>query len=233
MSGPIAIVTDVEGTTSSVAFVRDVLFPFARKHLAEYVALHGQQSTVRQCLSDARTLAGEPGLDDVGTVALLHRWLHEDRKATPLKTLQGLIWAEGYARGELKGHVYADAARELRAWHGRGLRLYVYSSGSVAAQKLLFGYSIEGDLTPLLSGHFDTTTGPKQEAASYTKIAQALALSPGDILFLSDSVAELDAARQAGLRTACLDRGEVAVPQGHGHPTFPDFTSLGSFVRVS
>ncbi|RKG85867.1 acireductone synthase [Corallococcus terminator] len=233
MSGPVAIVTDVEGTTSSVAFVRDVLFPFARKHLAEYVALHGQQSTVRQCLSDARTLAGEPGLDDVGTVALLQRWLREDRKATPLKTLQGLIWAEGYSRGELKGHVYADAARELRAWHGRGLRLYVYSSGSVAAQKLLFGYSIEGDLTPLLSGHFDTTTGPKLEAASYTKIAQALALSPGDILFLSDSVAELDAARQAGLRTACLDRGEVAVPQGHGHPTFPDFTSLDSFVCVS
>ncbi|RKH20832.1 acireductone synthase [Corallococcus sp. CA047B] len=233
MSAPVAIVTDIEGTTSSIAFVKDVLFPFARKHLAEFVATHGEQSSVRQCLSDARTLAGEPALDDVSTVALLQRWLDEDRKATPLKTLQGLIWADGYARGELKGHVYADAARELRAWHGRGLRLYVYSSGSVAAQKLIFGYSVEGDLTPLFSGYFDTTTGPKVEAASYTKIAQALELPPGDILFLSDNVAELDAARKAGLRTACLDRGEVAVPAGHGHPTFHDFTTLDPFARAS
>lgn len=233
MSGPVAVVTDIEGTTSSIAFVKDVLFPFARKHLVEYVAVHGNEPTVRQCLSDARTLAGEPGLDDVSTVALLQRWLDEDRKATPLKTLQGLIWAEGYARGDLKGHVHADAARALRAWHARGLRLYVYSSGSVAAQKLIFGYSVEGDLTPLFSGYFDTTTGPKVEAASYTKIAQALELPPGDILFLSDSVAELHAARQAGLSTACLDRGEVAIPPGHGHPTFPDFTSLDPFARVS
>ncbi|MCY1033571.1 acireductone synthase [Corallococcus sp. BB11-1] len=232
MSAPVAIVTDIEGTTSSIAFVRDVLFPFARKHLAEYVATHGQRSSVRQCLSDARTLAGEPALDDVGTVALLQRWLGEDRKATPLKTLQGLIWADGYARGELKGHVYADAARALREWSERGLRLYVYSSGSVAAQKLIFGYSVEGDLTPLFSGYFDTTTGPKLEAASYTKIAQALALPPGDILFLSDNVAELDAARRAGFGTACLDRGEASIPPGHDHPTFHDFTSLDPFARV-
>ncbi|RKH00987.1 acireductone synthase [Corallococcus sp. CA053C] len=232
MSGPVAVVTDIEGTTSSIAFVKDVLFPFARKHLLEYVATHGEDSTVRQCLSDARTLAGEPALDDVGTVALLQRWLDEDRKATPLKTLQGLIWADGYARGDLKGHVHADAARALRAWHARGLRLYVYSSGSVAAQKLIFGYSVEGDLTPLFSGYFDTTTGPKVEAASYTKIAQALELPPGDILFLSDNVAELEAARQAGLFTACLDRGEVAIAPGHGHPTFHDFTTLDPFALV-
>lgn len=233
MSAPVAIVTDIEGTTSSIAFVKDVLFPFARKHLAEYVAVHGQDAAVRQCLSDARTLAGEPALDDVGTVALLQRWLDEDRKATPLKTLQGLIWADGYARGELQGHVHADAARALREWHGAGLRLYVYSSGSIAAQKLIFGYSVEGDLSPLFSGYFDTTTGPKVEAASYTKIAQALALPPKDLLFLSDNVLELDAARQAGFSTACLDRGEVAIPPGHGHPVFHDFTSLDPFARVS
>ncbi|RKI50062.1 acireductone synthase [Corallococcus sp. AB004] len=233
MSAPKAVVTDIEGTTSSIAFVKDVLFPFARKHLAEYVATHGQQAAVRQCLSDARTLAGEPALGDVGTVALLHRWLDEDRKATPLKTLQGLIWADGYARGEIKGHVHADAARALRDWHAKGMRLYVYSSGSIAAQKLVFGYSVEGDLTPVFSDYFDTTTGPKVEAPSYTKIAQALELPPGDILFLSDNTAELDAAKQAGFRTAALDRGEVALPPGHGHPVFHDFTSLDPFAHVS
>ena len=233
MSGPVAVVTDIEGTTSSIAFVKDVLFPFARKHLVEYVATHGDAPTVRQCLSDARTLAGEPGLDDVSTVALLQRWLDEDRKATPLKTLQGLIWADGYARGEIKGHVHSDAARALREWHSKGLRLYVYSSGSIAAQRLIFGYSVEGDLTPVFSGYFDTTTGPKVEAPSYTKIAQALELPPGDILFLSDNTAELDAAKQAGFRTAALDRGEVALPPGHGHPVFHDFTSLDPFAHVS
>ncbi|NPD22847.1 acireductone synthase [Corallococcus exiguus] len=233
MSAPKAVVTDIEGTTSSIAFVKDVLFPFARKHLAEYVAMHGQQAAVRQCLSDARTLAGEPALGDVGTVALLQRWLDEDRKATPLKTLQGLIWADGYARGEIKGHVHADAARALRDWHAKGMRLYVYSSGSIAAQKLIFGYSVEGDLTPVFSDYFDTTTGPKVEAPSYTKIAQALELPPGDILFLSDNTAELDAAKQAGFRTAALDRGEVALPPGHGHPVFHDFTSLDPFAHVS
>nr|WP_217275843.1 acireductone synthase [Corallococcus exiguus] len=233
VSAPKAVVTDIEGTTSSIAFVKDVLFPFARKHLAEYIATHGQQAAVRQCLSDARTLAGEPGLDEVGTVALLQRWLDEDRKATPLKTLQGLIWADGYARGEIKGHVHSDAARALREWHSKGLRLYVYSSGSIAAQRLIFGYSVEGDLTPVFSGYFDTTTGPKVEAPSYTKIAQALELPPGDILFLSDNTAELDAAKQAGFRTAALDRGEVALPPGHGHPVFHDFTSLDPFAHVS
>jgi enolase-phosphatase E1 len=233
VSAPKAVVTDIEGTTSSIAFVKDVLFPFARKHLAEYIATHGQRSDVRQCLSDARTLVGEPGLDEIGTVALLQRWMNVDRKATPLKTLQGLIWADGYARGELQGHVYADVARALRDWNARGLRLYVYSSGSIVAQRLIFGHSVEGDLTSLFSGYFDTTTGPKLEAASYTAIAREVSLPPGDVLFLSDSVAELDAAKQAGMRTACLDRGEVAIPPGHGHPVFHDFTSLDPFAPGS
>jgi enolase-phosphatase E1 len=228
-----AVVTDIEGTTSTLAFVKDVLFPFARKHLAEYIATHGQRPDVRQCLSDARTLAGEPGLDEIGTVALLQRWMNVDRKATPLKTLQGLIWADGYARGELKGHVHADAARALRDWHARGMRLYVYSSGSIVAQRLIFGHSVEGDLTSLFSGYFDTTTGPKTEAASYAAIARELALPPGDILFLSDNVAELDAALRVGMRTACLDRGEVAIPPGHGHPVFHDFTSIDPFTSGS
>ncbi|MBJ6759929.1 acireductone synthase [Myxococcaceae bacterium JPH2] len=225
MSDLRAIVTDIEGTTSSISFVKDVLFPHARRHLAAYVAAHRSDPEVRQCLDSARALVGGAPSDDA-VVASLLQWLDEDRKVTPLKTLQGLIWAAGYASGELHGHVYADAAAGLRQWHQRGLHLYVYSSGSVAAQKLIYGYSTQGDLTPLFSGYFDTTTGPKQEAPSYTRIAQAVGLPPGEILFLSDNVAELDAAKTAGMRTACLDRGEVVIRPGHGHPAYPSFEQL-------
>ncbi|HTN90136.1 MAG TPA: acireductone synthase [Sorangium sp.] len=226
MSAVRAVVTDVEGTTSSIAFVKDVLFPFARRRLPAFVASRRGDPEVRRLLDEARALAGEAALSDDGTVALLLRWIDEDRKATPLKALQGLLWAEGYARGELTGHVHADAVTALRAWHARGLRLYVYSSGSVAAQKLLFGHTADGDLTPLFSGYFDTTTGAKVEPGSYGLIARALDLTPADIVFLSDSVAELCAAREAGLRTACLDRGEVPIAPGHRHPVFTSFEGL-------
>ncbi|WP_437957857.1 acireductone synthase [Sorangium sp. So ce119] len=226
MSAVRAVVTDIEGTTSSIAFVKEVLFPFARQRLPAFVASRRDDAAVRWYLDEARALAGEVAPGDEGTVALLLRWIDEDRKATPLKALQGLVWAEGYARGELTGHVHADAAAALRAWHARGLRLYIYSSGSIAAQKLLFGHTAHGDLTPLFSGYFDTTTGPKVEPGSYSIIARALDLPPADILFLSDSVAELCAARDAGLRTACLDRGKVPIAPGHGHPVFTSFEGL-------
>lgn len=226
MSGVRAVVTDIEGTTSSISFVKDVLFPFAKRNLEVFVATHKGSPAVRQCLDGARELAGKPSLSDEDTVALLRQWIDEDRKATPLKSLQGLIWEQGYARGELQGHVYPDAVEGLRAWHARGLPLYVYSSGSIAAQKLIFGYTAWGDLTPLFSGFFDTTTGPKVESPSYTRIARELGLPPGQVLFLSDSVAELNAARSAGLRTACLDRGEAVIPAGHGHPSFHGFATL-------
>jgi enolase-phosphatase E1 len=230
MSGVRAVLTDIEGTTSSLSFVKDVLFPFARRHLEAFVAAHRGEPRVRQCLDGARELAGDPALSDDATVALLLQWMAEDRKATPLKTLQGLIWEQGYASGELQGHVYPDAVEGLRAWHARGLRLYVYSSGSVAAQKLIFGFTAWGDLTPLFSGYFDTTTGPKVESPSYARIARDLGLPPEAVLFLSDSVAELNAARSAGLRTACLDRGEAVIPAGHGHPTFHGFATLDPFA---
>lgn len=188
------ILTDIEGTTSSIAFVTDTLFPYARARLADWIAAHPEEAA--------------PILKDVPGDALetLTRWIDEDRKETALKTLQGLIWAEGYADGTLKGHVYADAAEALRRWHAAGLRLYVYSSGSVAAQKLIFGHSNAGDLTPLFSGYFDTTTGPKKEADSYRRIAREIGLPPEDILFLSDSVPEIEAARAAGFKTCLVDR---------------------------
>ena len=196
---PKAILLDIEGTTSSISFVADELFPYARKHLAAFVESNPEVS--------APILAEIPGDDPVAT---LLQWIDEDRKATPLKTLQGLIWAKGYADGTLKGHVYSDTPEALRRWRAAGIPVHIYSSGSIAAQKLIFGHSIAGDLLPWLSGHFDTTTGGKREAASYARIADALGLAPGDILFISDVQAETDAAKAAGLQALLIDRAGEA-----------------------
>ncbi len=210
-----AIVTDIEGTTSSLSFVKDVLFPYSRDRLAEFLHTHAAEPAVRAQLDEVRRLAGDD-MDDPSIVAQLLRWIEEDRKVTPLKALQGMIWEEGYRQGHFKGHVYEDAARQLRSWHARGLRLYVYSSGSVQAQKLLFAHSDFGDLTPLFAGYFDTRIGGKRDAESYRRIAGDLALPPGEILFLSDIVEELDAARAAGLRTRQISRDGVAPAGDHG-----------------
>ena len=202
-----AVLVDIEGTTSTIAFVHEVLFPYADEHLDAYVAAHRTEPDVAQAMLDAAQLAGEPpDADDATVLAHLHDWIARDRKATPLKTLQGLIWAEGYAQTGLRGHVYPDAAAGLRRWHAAGLRLYVYSSGSIEAQRVLFANSVHGDLTPLFSGYFDTTTGPKRDAKSYAAIADAVELAPADVVFLSDVDAELDAARAAGLQTVRLLR---------------------------
>ncbi len=202
-----AVLVDIEGTTSTIAFVHTVLFPYADAHLDAYVAAHREEPVVAQALLDAAREAGEePDVDDATVLAHLHRWIAEDRKSTPLKTLQGLIWAEGYRQTGLRGHVYPDAAAGLRRWHDAGLRLYVYSSGSINAQKVLFAHSEQGDLSPLFSGYFDTTTGPKRERASYETIARAIGLPAAEIVFLSDVDPELDAAREAGLQTIRLLR---------------------------
>jgi enolase-phosphatase E1 len=193
-----AVLTDIEGTTSSIAFVTDTLFPYAKAHLRDFVARNAE---IAAPLLDA-VRAEEPG----NPVETLLRWIDEDRKATPLKTLQGLIWAEGYADGTLEGHVYRDAADALRRWHDAGIALYIYSSGSIAAQKLIFGHSNAGDLTPLFSGYFDTTSGPKKDAASYRTIAGEIGRAPEDILFLSDNIQEIDAARAAGMPAIHIDR---------------------------
>lgn len=209
-----AVVTDIEGTTSSLSFVKDVLFPYSAQHLPEFVRTHAEDPEVRPLLEDARSLVGG-NLDDEGLVARMLEWIAADQKVTPLKALQGLIWEAGYREGDFKGHVYADAAQALRAWRERGLRLYVYSSGSVQAQKLLFGHTEYGDLTPLFSGYFDTHIGGKRETESYRRIAETLSLPPEEILFLSDVQAELDAARAAGFKTVALMREGVVPAQGH------------------
>jgi enolase-phosphatase E1 len=219
---PKAIVTDIEGTTSSLSFVHEVLFPYSRARLADFVAAHPAE--VATVLDEVRAETGQPDLDRDSCIARLLEWHAADRKITPLKTLQGMIWAEGFAAGALKGHVYADAAAGLRRWHARGIALYVYSSGSVAAQLLVFGHTDFGDLTPLFSGHFDTTVGAKKEAASYGAIARAIGCAPAEILFLSDVTDELAAAWEAGFQVMLLARD--GVPQAGAFPVVASFDAI-------
>ena len=219
-----AILTDIEGTTSSIRFVHDVLFPYAREHLAEFVRGSAGDPRVARLLDDARLEAGKD-LDLEGSIEQLIAWIDADRKITSLKALQGMIWEAGYRSGDFTGHIYADAAANLRAWHAAGIRLYVFSSGSVQAQKLLFGHSDSGDLTPLFSGYYDTRIGNKRESAAYAEIAADIGLPPGDILFLSDIREELDAAQQAGLGTIWLVRDREP-EAGAAHPQARDFDAV-------
>jgi enolase-phosphatase E1 len=219
-----AIVTDIEGTTSSLSFVKDVLFPYARARIAAFVRTHAAEPAVRVQLAAVSAAVGQE-LSDDQAVAQLIRWIDEDQKITPLKALQGMIWEAGYRNGDFQGHVYQDAVQQLRAWKDQGIALYVFSSGSVRAQKLLFGHSSSGDLTPLFSGYFDTTIGSKREVTAYRHIAETAGIPPTDILFLSDIVEELDAACAAGLRTCWLLR-DGALPANPSHPVARDFAEI-------
>lgn len=201
-----AILSDIEGTTSAVSFVFDVLFPYARRHLPGFLHEHASDPAVAGQIEAVRSESGESDADLSRVTDILLHWIDIDRKATPLKALQGMVWEQGYHAGALKGHVYPDAVEALRRWHEQGYALYVYSSGSIQAQKLIFGCSEAGDLTPLFSGYFDTTSGPKREAGSYARIGAAIGLPAEEILFLSDIVEELDAAREAGMQTCGLVR---------------------------
>ena len=218
------VVTDIEGTTSSIDFVHQTLFPYARSHLRAFLQAHADDTAVRACLGEVEAIEGRPlSIDEAA--AVLERWIDEDRKVTPLKTLQGLIWAQGYAAGELQGHVYDDTPVALRRWHTQGRKLYVYSSGSVEAQKLIFGHTAHGDLTPLFSGYFDTRVGGKREADSYRGILQQIGMPGRDVLFLSDVGEELDAARAAGMQTLQLIRDAKAKPFDT-HPQAEDFSAV-------
>lgn len=220
-----AIITDIEGTTSSLSFVKDVLFPYARANLADYVLKHVDEAQVKTLLDDARQEAGA----DLPVEALIDvfiQWIDEDKKVTPLKALQGLIWEDGYRLGAFKGHIYHDAIVNLKAWKAQGLDLYVYSSGSVHAQKLLFAHTDEGDLTPLFSGYFDTRIGGKKEQQSYSRIAEQIGLPANQLLFLSDIKEELDAARAAGFKTVWLNREGVLDAQA-------EHLQVGSFDHIS
>lgn len=227
-----AVLTDIEGTTTSISFVYDVLFPYAEARLAGFCSQPDPSPELAEALArlreehaeEATRAADVPGFGDGAPYA---RYLmKQDRKSTGLKMLQGLIWEEGYRAGELRGHVFPDVPLALAAWAGWGLRLRIFSSGSVRAQRLLFAHTEEGDLSRIFEGFHDTTTGPKQESASYRTIAGAFGLPPGEILFLSDVGGELDAAAAAGMRTGMLLRPGNRPEDPGPHPTYRSFTDL-------
>lgn len=203
-----AIVTDIEGTTSDIRFVHNVLFPYARERLAAFVTARQYAEPVKSILDNLRNEIARPDTSTAELIETLFTFMDEDRKSTALKALQGIIWHDGYVNGNFTGHLYPDVLPALEKWRAQGIDLYVYSSGSVAAQKLLFGYSDEGDITHLFSGYFDTHIGAKRETQSYRNIASYIGVAPSQILFLSDVYQELDAAEEAGLRTLQLIRGE-------------------------
>ena len=219
----------VKWPTSSISFIKDVLFPYARRALPGFVAARGQEPEVRAWLDAVGEETG--AADDAAIVATLQARIDADRKHTALKALQGMIWADGYRDADFTAHIYPDAAEALQRWHAAGERMAVYSSGSVPAQKLFFGHSDAGDLTGLFSAWFDTEIGGKREASSYTRIAEALQVAPAELLFLSDVVAELDAAREAGLGTVLVDRlDDYPVPRdataANGHPRVTRFDAI-------
>jgi enolase-phosphatase E1 len=229
------ILTDIEGTTSSISFVKDVLFPYAAEHLPAFVKANLNDEKVQTALQQTAEIAAVDGnvinADDTDAlVAKLLQWISEDRKATPLKALQGLIWKTGYENGDYQAHMYPDATEYLKKWHDNGLPLYVYSSGSVKAQELFFGYSQDGNLLPLFKGHFDTLVGGKRETQSYLNILAELQktysdLNASDVLFLSDIKEELDAAKEAGMQTVWLVR-EDEIPADAEHKTVKSFAEI-------
>ncbi len=224
-----AVVLDIEGTTSATGFVVDVLYPYSRSRFATLLSERADEPAVARAIAQVRELTGAPDADAAQIEKTLNTWLDEDRKATPLKTLQGIIWSEGFARGDLVSHFYDDVVPALRAWHTAGLRLYVYSSGSVAAQRAWFTSSPEGDLLPMVSGLYDTeNAGPKQEPESYRRIAAATGVEPSRLLFLSDRPGELDAAVAAGWHAVGVRRpGEPYFEQGVG-----DHAQAGAFDEI-
>ena len=231
---PAAVLLDIEGTTTPLDFVTRVLFPWAHERIGEYLARNGADAETRRDLEALRAqhqqddaTGKEPpaGGDTAESAAAYARWLmDQDRKVTALKSLQGRIWEEGFRAGDLVGQVYEDVPRAFLRWREAGRTIAIFSSGSVLAQRQLFGHSNAGNLTPFLSAFFDTTTGPKREAFSYQRIAGVLGLHPRSVLFVSDIAAELDAALEAGLATAlCLREGALLAP---GHRVIRTFDDL-------
>ena len=212
-----AILLDIEGTTTPLAFVYDVLFPFARAHLHEYLQEHADGEMVRAALdrlreewrADVAARQDPPEWPDdalVPAVAYLEWLMDRDLKSPALKLLQGYIWEGGYRSGVLKGLVFPDVRPAFERWRGVPVTIAIYSSGSVLAQRLLFGATPDGDLTPFISGFFDTGAGVKTSPESYRRIAGELSHAAADVLFVSDVPAELDAARRAGCPVLLAER---------------------------
>jgi len=237
---------DIEGTVSPISFVYEVLFPYARARLPEFVSRNtndpGVQSDLEFLVNEnQRDLASHLGAPEIpqhkaptaprdsfiqASIAYLLWLMDQDRKSTALKSLQGKIWAEGYDRGQLLSQIFPDVPQALQRWHKQS-KIAIYSSGSVEAQKHFFAHTNAGDLTPFLAGYFDTRTGPKTDTRSYLTISDVCAVAASDVLFISDSLAELDAARQAAMQTALSIRpGNPPITDSQGHRIIHSFDEL-------
>ncbi len=224
------VLLDIEGTTTPISFVFDVLFPYAAERIPAWLAAHGDEPAgraaceliLKDATDDERRL---PERD--GALAVVRRQMAGDVKAAGLKQLQGLVWEDGYVSGRIKGRVYPDVPECLRRWQAAGRRAAIYSSGSVLAQKLLFAHSEHGDLTPLLSAHFDTAVGGKRDAASYRSIAERLGVAASSITFATDIPAEAEAAKAAGMNAVVLMRpGNPPLPANVAFAVHADLTKL-------
>lgn len=217
------ILLDIEGTVSPLAFVHDVMFPYARKHAAAWLGAHWGHEVIAQLARDAGASSFLNALD---AEAAVHRLMDADAKVTGLKQLQGLIWEQGFRTGDLRSTLFDDVVLALDHWRENDREIRIYSSGSIHAQQLFFAHTTAGDLTPRLSGYYDTTTGSKREPASYTAIATDCRLPANDILFISDLVDELNAAQSAGMITAlALRPGNKPQPESD-HPVTPSFAEI-------
>ena len=232
------ILLDIEGTTSSISFVYDVMFPYVRTNVASFLAASWDNEDVRACLPVLANDLGFPSREKwLGTAAAIQQQttvcngvielMDADVKATGLKQLQGLVWKSGFHGGQLVAHLFADVAESINDWHQAGIDIRIYSSGSVAAQKLFFGHTIAGNLLGCFTAHYDTTTGPKKDSNSYKKIATEFGIPASEILFVSDIVDELTAARSAGMQTVLSVRpGNHQVTSDHGFDVVRSFAEL-------
>ncbi|NRD71777.1 acireductone synthase [Shewanella sp. VB17] len=220
-----AIVVDTAGTTTDLSFIRDTLFPYSAKAIAEFLVENKSNVLIDNCICDVKDIALEPDASLERVIDILQLWITEDRKATPLKTLQGLIWKQGYDRGEFTGHIFPDFIAEIEHIKQQKIRIYSFSSGSVEAQKLLFSHSDGGDLTPHFDGHFDTRTGHKLFKQAYSNIINTISLAPKQVLFISDVVEELKAAEEAGMRTLQMVRSQDQPTGSH--------TQITSFAELT
>lgn len=234
-----ALLLDIEGTTTPIAFVYEILFPFARAHAAAYLtrsqdsaacraalALLRDEAAIKEDFSPAKESDVAQDFSPAVILAYIEWLMDRDRKSPGLKSLQGLIWQDGYKSGELKGQVYPDVPPAFKRWRADGLDIYIYSSGSVLAQQMLFGSTEAGDLTESLKGYFDTAVGAKASSDSYRVISEQIHVAPGEVLFVSDVVAELDAARITGMHTALCVRGTDVASGSESHPVIRSFDEI-------
>lgn len=203
------IITDIEGTTTPISFVKDVLFPYSYEKIESFIKENLNNPEVLRILNNIKKLENKD-LTIEEIIWILKKWIEEDKKITPLKEIQGLIWEEGYKTRKLEGFIYPDAYENLKCWVDNGLKIYVYSSGSVKAQKLLFSNTNYGDINYLFSGYFDTNIGNKKDSESYSKIAKEINILPENILFLSDNPDEIIAAAKSGMKVIRLVRPKDA-----------------------